>query len=164
MRVVRISKLSTNTDAIHYEVPRRTLRAYFPENKQSKSTLGRKTVILPQQVKESSKRIIMPAQTGCPITLKIMRTCVFTYLEKYNIPNPFVKKKEMAGRSWVEGFLRHNPMIAPRKAQNLNPGRAQKLNRFIVNDYVTKLLITMEELGVMNKPQCTGRAVYVGKT
>jgi hypothetical protein len=47
--------------------------------------------------------------------------CVFTYFEKYNIPNPFVKKKEMAGHSWVEGFLCHNPMIAPRKAQNLNP-------------------------------------------
>jgi hypothetical protein len=68
MRVVRTSKLSTNTDAIHYEVPRRTLRVYFPENKQSKSTLGRKTVLFPQQAKESSKRIIMLAQTGCPVT------------------------------------------------------------------------------------------------
>jgi len=30
-------------------------------------------------------------------------------------------------------------MIAHRKAQNLNPGRAQKFNRFIVNDYSAKV-------------------------
>jgi hypothetical protein len=65
--------------------------------------------------------------------------CLFTYCEKNNIPNPFVKEKVMAGRTWVEGFLRRNPMIASRKAQNLNPGRAQHLNSFIVNDYFAKL-------------------------
>jgi hypothetical protein len=43
-------------------------------------------------------------------------------------------------------------MIASRKVQN--PGIAQKLNHFIVNDYVAKLKTTMEELGVMNKPEC----------
>jgi hypothetical protein len=49
---------------------------------------------------------------------------VFTYCEKNNIPNPFVKEREMAGRVWEEGFVRRNPMIVSRKAQNLNPGRA----------------------------------------
>jgi hypothetical protein len=44
-------------------------------------------------------------------------------------------------------------MTASRKAQNLNPGRTQKLNSFIFNDYCAKLSITMEELGVMNKPE-----------
>jgi hypothetical protein len=79
---------------------------------------------------------------------------VFTYCEKNNIPNPFVKEEGMADHAWVEGFLRHNPMTASCKVQNLNPGRAQKLNRFIVNDYYAKHEITMEELGVINKPQC----------
>jgi hypothetical protein len=44
-------------------------------------------------------------------------------------------------------------MIALRKAQNLNPGIAQNLNCFIVNDFFAKLMMTMEELGVMNKPK-----------
>jgi hypothetical protein len=48
--------------------------------------------------------------------------CVFTYCEKNNISDPFVKEKGMAGCAWVEGFLRRNPMIVSRKAQNL--GRA----------------------------------------
>jgi hypothetical protein len=64
---------------------------------------------------------------------------VFTYCEKNNIPNQFVREKEIAGRAWVEGFLRRNPMTESRKAQNLNSGRAHKLNRFIVNEYYAKL-------------------------
>jgi hypothetical protein len=76
--------------------------------------------------------------------------CLFTYCEKNNIPNPFVKETGMAGSAWVEGFLRYNPIIASCKAQNLNSGRAQKLNCFIVNDYFEKLKITMEQLRIMN--------------
>jgi len=44
----------------------------------------------------------------------------------------------MAGRAWVHGFLRRHPIISSRKAQNLNPGRAQKWNHFIVDDYFAK--------------------------
>jgi len=60
--------------------------------------------------------------------------CVFTYCEKNNIPNPFVNEKGRDGHAWVEGFFfwRRNPMIAPHKAQNLNRGTAQKMNRFVV--------------------------------
>jgi len=45
-------------------------------------------------------------------------------------------------------------MIASCKAQNLNPGIVQNLNHFIVDDYFSKLKMTVEELGVMNKPEC----------
>jgi hypothetical protein len=75
------------------------------ENKQTKSKLERKTVLSPQQEKVLSKRIIRPAQTGCPITLKILRMCVFTHCDKKNIPYPFVKEKEMTVHAWVEGFF-----------------------------------------------------------
>jgi len=65
--------------------------------------------------------------------------CVFTFCEKSNIPNPFVKGEGMAGRASAEGFLRRHPVIASRKAQNLNPAKALKWNHFIVNDYCAKL-------------------------
>jgi len=68
----------------------------------------------------------------------MLGVCVFTYCEKNSIPNPFVKEEGMAGHGWVEDFLRHNPMTASCKVQNINLGRAQKLNHFIVNDYYAK--------------------------
>jgi hypothetical protein len=80
--------------------------------------------------------------------------CVFTHCENNNIPNLFVKEKGMAGCAGVLDFLHYNPVTASRKVQNLNPGGAQNLNCFVVNDYFAKLKITMEELGVMNKPEC----------
>jgi hypothetical protein len=118
MMVVRTGKLSTNAAAIHHKVP-----------------------IL-------SKRIIRLAQTGCPITIKLLSMCVFTYREKNNIPKQFVKEKGMAG------YLYCNPITASCKTKNLNHGRAQKLNRFIVNDNSETLSITMDELRVINKPEC----------
>jgi hypothetical protein len=65
---MRTGELPTNTAAIHYKVPRKTVRAYFAENKQSKSKLGRKTVLSSQQEKELSRKIIRLAQTGYPVT------------------------------------------------------------------------------------------------
>jgi hypothetical protein len=61
--------------------------------------------------------------------------CVLTYCAKNNNPNPFVKE---TGNAWVEGFLHHNPITASDKLQNLNPGRAQKLNCFTGNEYSEK--------------------------
>jgi hypothetical protein len=63
-RAVRTNKLSTNAAVSHYKFPRRTLRAYLVENKQSKSQMGRKTLLYLEQEKDLSKRIIRLAQTG----------------------------------------------------------------------------------------------------
>ena len=41
-----------------------------------------------------SKRNIRLAQTGYPITLKILRMFVFTYCKINSVPNPFVKEKD----------------------------------------------------------------------
>jgi hypothetical protein len=67
---MRTGKLSTNTAAIHYKVPRRTVRAYFAENKHSKSKLGRKTIFSSQQEKELSRKTVRLAQTGYHVTLQ----------------------------------------------------------------------------------------------
>jgi len=56
--------------AIHYKVSRRILRAHLTENKHSKSKLGRKTILSPEQEQELSKRIIRLAEIGYPITLR----------------------------------------------------------------------------------------------
>ena len=68
--------------AIHYKVPRRILRAHLAENEHSKSKLGRRTILSPEQEQELSTRIIRLAEIGYPITLQILRLCVFTYLKK----------------------------------------------------------------------------------
>lgn len=74
-----------------------------------------------------------------PITSKIVRKSVFSYANAVDIPNPFSKSNELAERKWLKLFFARHPDVAQRKAQQMNPARAQKMNRFIVNDYFIKL-------------------------
>ena len=86
MRVMRTSTLSTNAAANHCKVQSRTLKVYLATYKQSKSRMGRKTVLSPQQDKELSKRNIRLAQTGYPITSQILRrrVCSHTVRKQYS--------------------------------------------------------------------------------
>lgn len=139
--------------SITYHIPRRTLRRYLLENKQSKSSLGRKPVLTAEQETELVQRIIRLSEVGYPITSKILRSCVYRYTKQNNISNPFTNSKEMAGRYWLKGFFSRNPQISQRKAQNLNPARAQKLNPFIVEDHFTKLQNILTEMDIIDKPE-----------
>jgi isocitrate dehydrogenase kinase/phosphatase len=49
----------------------------------------------------------------------ILRMCVFTHWEKNNIPNPFVKEKEMASGAWHKVFCIVIPWLHPTKFQTL---------------------------------------------
>jgi hypothetical protein len=60
-------------------------------------------------------------------------------VKEINTSNPFVKEKGMADRAWGGHVCRYL-MTASRKTQNFNSGRAQKLNRFFVNGFFSKLM------------------------
>ncbi|XP_018578485.1 uncharacterized protein LOC108916669, partial [Anoplophora glabripennis] len=60
----------------------------------------------------------------------------------------------MAGRYWLNGFLRRKPIIRQRKAQGMNPARAQQLNRLeLVNDHFTKLKEILLEMDFIDCPE-----------
>lgn len=115
--------------------------------------MGRKTVLDNEQEEELSRRIVRLAEVGYPLTNKILRKCVFTFCEENNLNHPFSTEKKMAGRSWIIGFLQRHPEISVRKAQSMNPARAQKLNKFIIKDYFDKLKTVLQELDLMDKPE-----------
>lgn len=59
----------------------------------------------------------------------------------------------MISRDWLRGLLKRNKNISRRKAQNSNPARAQKLNKFVVEDYFKKLKKVLDENELLNKPE-----------
>ncbi|XP_072380502.1 uncharacterized protein [Diabrotica undecimpunctata] len=144
---------AVNTASRTYHIPRRTLRRYLEEGKQVKSCLGRKTILTNAQEAELVQRIIRLSQIGYPLTARVLCKCVYRFTELNNIPNPFQESKGIAGRYWLRGFMKRNPQIRPRKAQNLNPARAQKLNKFIVKDHFTKLEGILREMDILDKPE-----------
>lgn len=145
---------SVNKASIHFGVPRRTLRDYMQKNVTIKLSMGRKCVLNSDQESDLCKRITRLAEIGYPLTSRVLRRCVYNFCETNQISNPFSKTSKMAGRYWLKGFLKRHDDIRNRKAQNLNPARAQKLNKFIVNDHFDKLKGIIQKLDIINQPQC----------
>ncbi|KAJ8969718.1 hypothetical protein NQ314_001616 [Rhamnusium bicolor] len=133
-----------------FNVPRRTLRNHLKTDSNIRK-LGRGSVLTKQQEKDLVTRIMRLAEVGYPVTPKIARHQVFRFCEANNIPHKFQIEKETAGKAWFKFFRKRNPELSIRKAQNMNPARAQKLNKFIVNDYFTKLTLHHQQIVLAKK-------------
>lgn len=136
----------------HCGIPRRTLRNHLKSGI-SHRKLGTHSVLTKEQEVDLENRIIRFSKIGFPLTPKTMRRCVYKFVVKHNIKHPFSETEQMAGREWFRLFLKRHPSLSKRKAQSMNPARAQKLNPFIVNDYFNKLEKVVSELNLKASPQ-----------
>ena len=59
---------------------------------------------------------------------------------KHSILTNFVKKK------WFRPFMERLPELRRRKAQHMNPARAQKLNKFFFKKFYAKLKQVLENM------------------
>ncbi|CAG9574363.1 unnamed protein product [Danaus chrysippus] len=66
---------------------------------------------------------------------------------------PAVRAVQRGSLNWFKAFLKRNPEILVRKAQFMNPYRAQKLNRFIVDNHFAKLRTIYENLDLHGHPE-----------
>lgn len=110
------------------------------------------SVLTKEEEQDLSRRIIRLAQIGMPLTGKVIRKSVYKYVETKSIRHNFNRDKQMAGRKWLKLFLSRHEEIAQRKAQTLNPARAQKVNSTIFNDYFSKLKEIMTEKDLFQSP------------
>ena len=134
-----------------FSIPRRTLRNHLISGKTDRK-LGRSSILSPQQEEELCGRLFRLADVGMPITSNVLKRSVYTFCIENGIKTPFSSEKCKAGRRWLELFLARHPDVAKRRTQSLNPGRASKLNKFIVKDYFQKLRKVMLEINVADKP------------
>lgn len=143
---------SQETVARRCGIPRRTLRNHLKSGV-SKRSLGAKPLLNPQQENDLAVKIIRFAEKGFPLTPKSLRRSVFKFCEALGVPHKFNKVTQLAGKEWFRSFLKRHPNISQRRAQQLNPARAQKLNRYIVDDYFTKLGSLLDRTGLKHRPE-----------
>ncbi|CAG5055326.1 unnamed protein product [Parnassius apollo] len=151
VRAVR-NGMSTYKASAQYGIPRRTLRNHVKNGKITKR-LGRQTIFTSDQEKDFVKRIIKFSQLGIPLTPKMIRIQAFAFCQKFNIPHNFNEQSGLAGKGWLRLFLKRNPEMAKRKAQFLNPARAQKLNKPIVFHHFEQVKKLYDELELHNHPE-----------
>ncbi|KAK9881249.1 hypothetical protein WA026_015367 [Henosepilachna vigintioctopunctata] len=112
----RSGRLSTYKASAQYGVPRRTIRNHLKCCILHKS-LGRNVIFTKEQEKNFVCRIIKFSDIGIHLTPKMIRIQAFAFCEKFNIDNNFNKKTGLAGKGWLQLFLKRNPSLAKRRAQ-----------------------------------------------
>lgn len=137
--------------AVQYRIPRRTLRNHVKSGSYARK-MGCNSVLSKDEELELVKRIIRFSDVGMPLNSRMLRSYVYEFCEKNSIPSNFNKDNRMAGMDWLKSFMKRHPNIAQRRAQHMNPARAQKLNRFIVNDYFSKLEKVLSSMELFDKP------------
>lgn len=135
----------------HSGIPRRTLRNHLKTGLMQRA-LGRKSILSRTEEEDLVRKIVWFAERGFPLTSKILRRSVYRYCEMKNVRHTFNREKQMAGKEWYRAFLKRHPDVSRRRAQQMNPARAQKLNRYIVDDYFQKLENILERTGLKHQP------------
>jgi len=144
--------MSQHDAADNFKIPRRTL-CNLIKSGITKKTLGRKSVLTVEQEQDLVRRIIRYSEVGMSITVPMLGRYVYTFCVTNNIATPFNNQTCTAGRDWSKAFLKRHSSVAQSEAQSMNPARAQKLNRFVVNDYFTKIERVQTELQLFHKPE-----------
>ncbi|KAJ2952374.1 hypothetical protein O0L34_g4658 [Tuta absoluta] len=143
---------STYKASSEYGIPRRTLRNHVSSGSVVKR-LGRHTVLTPEEENNFVERIIKFSDLGIPMTPKMIRIQAFAFCEKYNIAHNFNSNTGYAGKGWLRLFLKRHPELARRKAQMLNPARAQRLNKPIVTPHFNEIRKLYDELDLHDHPE-----------
>lgn len=74
--------------------------------------LGRHAIFTRDQEREFVNCIVKFSKLGLiPLTSNMIRAQAFAFCQKYNIPNNFSKKFQMAGKSWLQMFLKRNKIL-----------------------------------------------------
>lgn len=152
VKMVERGILSTYAAAARYNIPRRTLRNHLASGSTTRK-LGRSAILTTEQEAGLVRRIIRLADVGVPLTSKMLRVQAFSFCKIKKIPNTFNDAKNAAGKKWLRLFLKRHPELARRKAQMMNPARAQKLNKDIVSDHFSKYKSVLDRLGIEHKPE-----------
>lgn len=134
-----------------FKIPRRTLRNHLKSGSLKKK-LGRNPILFEVQERGLVGQIGRLCDIGMPLTPRILRKSVYSFVKENKIRHSFSIHKEIAGKKWLKCFYSRHPEIAKRRAQKLNPARAQKINHEIVDDYFEKLKTIMLDKKFHGKP------------
>lgn len=109
--------LSVSNASTQYGIPKSTLRLHM-DNGIIAKRLGRHTTFSEDQERDFVSLITKFSELGIiPLTSKMIRIQAFAYCNKFNIPNHFNKKAQMAGKAWLQLFLKNNQILKVSQAQ-----------------------------------------------
>jgi hypothetical protein len=120
----------------------------------SKVSFGKPRIFTAPQEKEMAEHIILLSKLFYGLTIVDLRKLAFSYAERLKVAHNFCKETKLAGRDWLEGFLRRNRGISLRRPQATSINRITAFNK----EEIVKFDDNLQ--GVMMKYQFTPYKIY----
>lgn len=133
--------LSKRQAAIIYKIPRKTLSRYLSIDSRNEHGLkflplgSFSPVFNTVQEQELVQFIIEMNQYGLGVTRQELRSVAFQLAEKNLVNHPFCRETELAGRDWLEGFLKRHPELSLRSPEPTSLARLKGFNRVSVDRF-----------------------------
>lgn len=148
---VRQENMSINEASKTFGVPlstlfRRCKKVDENVTQLAKKQLGRfRPVFTEKQENDLKSHVLSMEKRLFGLTIRDLRMLVYQYANINKIPNNFSKKEEMAGRDWVEGFLKRNQEVSVRAPENTSAARASAFNKVNVGKFFELLGSLMDK-------------------
>ena len=131
-----------------YGVPHETLRRVLGVVEMGCKP-GPSTILTKDEEERLDRYIVDMADMGFGLSRDDIRFTAYKIAEKCGRPHPF--QNEIAGRAWLDGYLKRNPKLTLRSAQPLSYNRAVCANVDTINDYFAKLAAVCARLNILTK-------------
>lgn len=122
-----------------FNIPYSTLRERLVEEKPAPPSFGTKPVFSAEKEKEIAEHCVKMSLMFFGLTKLELRKAVFDYAEKNGIPHRFNKDNKLAGKDWLEGFLKRNDRISIRKPEATSVNRIKAFNKQEVDKFFQNL-------------------------
>ena len=150
---VQKKEMSIRKASLTFMVPKDSLQRRIsgklksiPADQLHKKLLSSKTKVLSDKQEEELAIYIKEMdQMFYGLSINDIRHLVFEYAEQRGIENPFNKAKKMAGRDFVESFLKRNASLSLRKPEGVSLNRVFGLNKKSVEQYFSNLKLLIDD-------------------
>ncbi|CAL9683897.1 unnamed protein product [Knipowitschia caucasica] len=148
---VRADRLSYRQAAVHFGVPKSTLRDRVSGKVASDSTYGQRPLLSEKDENALVEYCLYSASFGFPLT----KSQVVTHaLAIFNRRHPQTPKVALSQTWWVNFRERQKQRLTTRTPDIIDRGRASCAKRGPVEDYFNLLSSTMDRYGLRGKPHC----------
>ncbi|XP_050519058.1 uncharacterized protein LOC126893149 [Diabrotica virgifera virgifera] len=114
--------------AREFGIPYSTLKDRLNTNTACAAQLGRHPIFSTEQEKRVADRCIYLAKMFYGLTATDLRKIVYEFAVKNNIKHCFNDDKKMAGKDWLQAFLKRHPNLSLRKPETTSLGRISGFN------------------------------------
>lgn len=129
---------SINAAARQHNIPPATLfrRIKAPVDQCVNKKLGRyRSVFSEEQEKILVDYVLQMEERLFGLTLADLKSVAYQLAVRNNISHPFNTEKQVAGKDWVNGFLKRNPTLSLRLPEKTSAARASAFNEVNVKKF-----------------------------